>query len=143
MTKVNGNDKTNLDALKAYYEALNTKKAKKEDKTTEAKPVAEFKPETVEASALDATAAQIWGIQLSKNVDKSDVATTKRLEQAFASSGFMAALDDLQGVDGDFTTFALASATACDPEKLGKYLKKPLSESTTTGFSAIAETLVA
>ncbi len=143
MTKVNGNDKTNLDALKAYYEALNTKKAKKEDKTTEAKPVAEFKPETVEASALDATAAQIWGIQLSKNVDKSDVATTKRLEQAFASSGFMAALDDLQGVDEDFTTFALASATACDPEKLGKYLKKPLSESTTTGFSAIAETLVA
>ena len=143
MTKVNGNDKTNLDALKAYYEALNTKKAKKEDKTTEAKPVAEFKPETVEASALDATAAQIWGIQLSKNVDKSDVATTKRLEQAFASSGFMAALDYLQGVDEDFTTFALASATACDPEKLGKYLKKPLSESTTTGFSAIAETLVA
>lgn len=143
MTKVNGNDKTNLDALKAYYEALNTKKAKKEEKTTEAKPVAEFKPETVEASALDATAAQIWGIQLSKNVDKSDVATTKRLEQAFASSGFMAALDDLQGVDEDFTTFALASATACDPEKLGKYLKKPLSESTTTGFSAIAETLVA
>ncbi len=143
MTKVNGNDKTNLDALKAYYEALNTKKAKKEEKTTEAKPVAEFKPETVEASALDATAAQIWGIQLSKNVDKSDVATTKRLEQAFASSGFMAALDDLQGVDEDFTTFALASATACDPEKLGKYLKKSLSESTTTGFSAIAETLVA
>ena len=143
MTKVNGNDKTNLDALKAYYEALNTKKAKKEEKTTEAKPVIEFKPETVEASALDATAAQIWGIQLSKNVDKSDVATTKRLEQAFASSGFMAALDDLQGVDEDFTTFALASATACDPEKLGKYLKKPLSESTTTGFSAIAETLVA
>ena len=143
MTKVNGNDKTNLDALKAYYEALNTKKAKKEEKTTEAKPVADFKPETVEASALDATAAQIWGIQLSKNVDKSDVATTKRLEQAFASSGFMAALDDLQGVDEDFTTFALASATACDPEKLGKYLKKPLSESTTTGFSAIAETLVA
>ena len=76
-------------------------------------------------------------------MDKSDVATTKRLEQAFASSGFMAALDDLQGVDEDFTTFALASATACDPEKLGKYLKKPLSESTTTGFSAIAETLVA
>lgn len=143
MTKVNGNDKTNLDALKAYYEALNTKKAKKEEKTTEAKPVAEFKPETVEASALDATAAQIWGIQLSKNVDKSDVATTKRLEQAFASSRFMAALDDLQGVEEDFTTFALANAKGCDPEKLGKYLKKPLSESTVKGFSAIADALVA
>lgn len=143
MTKVNGNDKTNLDALKAYYEALNTKKAKKEEKTTEAKPVAEFKPETVEASALDATAAQIWGIQLSKNVDKSDAATTKRLEQAFASSGFMAALDDLQGVEEDFTTFALANAKGCDPEKLGKYLKKPLSENTVKGFSAIADALVA
>lgn len=143
MTKVNGNDKTNLDALKAYYEALNTKKAKKEEKTTEAKPVAEFKPETVEASALDATAAQIWGIQLSKNVDKSDAATTKRLEQAFASSRFMAALDDLQGVEEDFTTFALANAKGCDPEKLGKYLKKPLSESTVKGFSAIANALVA
>ncbi len=143
MTKVNGNDKTNLDALKAYYEALNTKKAKKEEKTTETKPVAEFKPETVEASALDATAAQIWGIQLSKNVDKSDAATTKRLEQAFASSRFMAALDDLQGVEEDFTTFALANAKGCDPEKLGKYLKKPLSESTVKGFSAIADALVA
>lgn len=143
MTKVNGNDKTNLDALKAYYEALNTKKAKKEEKTTETKPVAEFKPETVEASALDATAAQIWGIQLSKNVDKSDAATTKRLEQAFASSRFMAALDDLQGVEEDFTTFALANAKGCDPEKLGKYLKKPLSESTVKGFSAIANALVA
>ena len=143
MTKVNGNDKTNLDALKAYYEALNTKKAKKEEKTTEAKPVAEFKPETVEASALDATAAQIWGIQLSKNVDKSDAATTKRLEQAFASSRFMAALDDLQGVEEDFTTFELANAKGCDPEKLGKYLKKPLSESTVKGFSAIADALVA
>lgn len=143
MTKVNGNDKTNLDALKAYYEALNTKKAKKEEKTTEAKPVAEFKPETVEASALDATAAQIWGIQLSKNVDKSDAATTKRLEQAFASSRFMAALDDLQGVEEDFTIFALANAKGCDPEKLGKYLKKPLSESTVKGFSAIADALVA
>ena len=143
MTKVNGNDKTNLDALKAYYKALNTKKAKKEEKTTETKPVAEFKPETVEASALDATAAQIWGIQLSKNVDKSDAATTKRLEQAFASSRFMAALDDLQGVEEDFTTFALANAKGCDPEKLGKYLKKPLSESTVKGFSAIADALVA
>lgn len=143
MTKINGNDKTNLDALKVYYEALSSKKAKKEEKTTEAKPVAEFKPEKVEASALDATAAQIWGIQLSKNVDKSDAATTKRLEQAFASSGFMAALDDLQGVEEDFTTFALASAKGCDPEKLGKYLKKPLSESTTAGFSAIADALVA
>ena len=35
MTKVNGNggDKTNLEALKSYYEALNAKKAGKEEKT--------------------------------------------------------------------------------------------------------------
>lgn len=143
MTKVNGNDGTNLEALKAYYEALNSKKAKKEEKTAEVKPAVEFKTETVEASALDATAAQIWGIQLSKNVDKSDAATTKRLEQAFAGSSFMAALDDLQGIDEDFTTFALATAKGCDPEKLGKYLKKPLSESTVAGFSAMADALVA
>ena len=80
MTKVNGNggDKSNLEALKAYYEALNTKKAGKEEKTQEAKPVVNFKTEKVEASALDATAAQIWGVQLSK-VDKSDAATTKEL----------------------------------------------------------------
>lgn len=144
MTKVNGNDKTNLDALKAYYEALNTKKAKKEEKTTEAKPVAEFKPETVEASALDATAAQIWGIQLSKNVDKSDAATTKRLEQAFAGSAFMAALDDLQGIeDNDFVSFAYANVKGCDKEKLAKYLNKPLSQETVTGFSEFTDALVA
>ena len=145
MTKVNGNggEKQNIDALKAYYEAINNRRTQKEEKAAETKQVSEFKTEKVEASALDATAAQIWGIQLTKGVDKSDAATTKRLEQAFASSRFMAALDDLQGVEEDFTTFALANAKGCDPEKLGKYLKKPLSESTVKGFSAIADALVA
>ena len=145
MTKVNGNggEKQNIDALKAYYEALGNKRAQKKEKTAETKPVVEFKTEKVEASALDATAAQIWGIQLSKGIDKSDVATSKRLEQAFAGSAFMAALDDLQGFEDDFTTFALASAQACDTEKLAKYLNKPLSESTVGGIAQIADVLVA
>lgn len=145
MTKVNGNggDKQNIDALKAYYEALNTKRAKKEEKTEEIKSNLDFKPEKVEASALDATAAQIWGIQLSKSVDKSDAATTKRLEQAFASSAFMAALDDLQGIDDDFSSFAYANVKGCDKEKLAKYLNKSLSEETVAGFSQLTEALIA
>lgn len=145
MTKVNGNggDKQNIDALKAYYEALNTKRAKKEEKTEEIKSNLDFKPEKVEASALDVTAAQIWGIQLSKSVDKSDAATTKRLEQAFAGSAFMAALDDLQGIDDDFSSFAYANVKGCDKEKLAKYLNKSLSEETVAGFSQLTEALIA
>lgn len=145
MTKVNGNggEKQNIDALKAYYEALSSKRAKKEEKVAETKATTEFKPESVEASALDATASQIWGIQLSKGVDKSDSATTKRLEQAFAGSAFMSALDDLQGVDKDFTTFAYANVKGCDKDKLAKYLNKPLSEETTNGFAKLADALVA
>lgn len=145
MTKVNGNggDKQNIDALKAYYEALNTKRAKKEEKTEEVKSNLNFKYKNVEASALDATAAQIWGVQLSKGVDKSDVATTKRLEQAFAGSAFMAALDDLQGIDDDFASFAYANVKGCDKEKLAKYLNKSLSEETVAGFSQLTETLIA
>lgn len=145
MTKVNGNggDKQNIDALKAYYEALNTKRVKKEEKTEEIKSNLDFKPEKVEASALDATAAQIWGIQLSKSVDKSDAATTKRLEQAFAGSAFMAALDDLQGIDDDFSSFAYANVKGCDKEKLAKYLNKSLSEETVAGFSQLTEALIA
>lgn len=145
MTKVNGNggEKQNIDALKAYYEALSSKRAKKEEKVAETKVTTEFKPENVEASALDATASQIWGIQLSKGVDKSDSATTRRLEQAFAGSAFMSALDDLQGVDKDFTTFAYANVKGCDKDKLAKYLNKPLSEETTNGFAKLADALVA
>lgn len=145
MTKVNGNggEKQNIDALKAYYEALSSKRAKKEEKVAETKATTEFKPENVEASALDATASQIWGIQLSKGVDKSDSATTRRLEQAFAGSAFMSALDDLQGVDKDFTTFAYANVKGCDKDKLAKYLNKPLSEETTNGFAKFADALVA
>ena len=46
MTKVNGNggEKQNIDALKAYYEALSSKRAKKEEKVAETKATTEFKP---------------------------------------------------------------------------------------------------
>lgn len=145
MTKVNGNggEKQNIDALKAYYEALNNKKANKKEKVEEVKQNAQYKPEAFEVSALDATAAQIWGVQLSKGVDKSDIATSKRLEQAFANSGFMASLNNLQGIEEDFTAYALANVKGCDKQKLAKYMNKPLSEETLDGFSKFADALVA
>ena len=129
MTKVNGNggDKTNLEALKAYYEALNTKKAGKEEKAQEAKPVVSFKTEKVEASALDATAAQIWGVQLSK-VDKSEAATTKRIEQYFNEDNFAA--------------YAMANVKGVDPDKFAKYMNKPLGQETAAGVTEFLDALV-
>ncbi len=138
MTKVNGNggNNQNLEALKAYYEALNTKKADKETKAAGAKA-----PQKVQASALDAAAAQIWGIQLTKGVDKSEAATAKRLEQAFASSSFMASLNDLQGIEEDFTAYAMANIKGVDREKLAKYMSKPLSAETAAGVCELADKL--
>ena len=138
MTKVNGNggNNQNLEALKAYYEALNTKKADNETKSAGAKA-----PQKVQASALDAAAAQIWGIQLTKGVDKSEAATAKRLEQAFASSSFMASLNDLQGIEEDFTAYAMANIKGVDREKLAKYMSKPLSAETAAGVCELADKL--
>ena len=158
MTKVNGNggDKTNLEALKAYYEALNTKKAGKEEKAQEAKPVVSFKTEKVEASALDATAAQIWGVQLSKvdkseaattkklsKVDKSEAATTKRIEQYF-NTPFMASLDELQGIEAEdnFAAYAMANVKGVDPDKFAKYMNKPLGQETAAGVTEFLDALV-
>lgn len=144
MTKVNGNggDKTNLEALKAYYEALNTKKAGKDEKAQEAKPVVSFKAEKVEASALDATAAQIWGVQLSK-VDKSEAATTKRIEQYF-NTPFMASLDELQGIEAEdnFAAYAMANVKGVDPDKFAKYMNKPLGQETAAGVTEFLDALV-
>ncbi len=143
MARVNGNssNKTNLEALKAYYEALSTKKAGKDEKTQETKPAVNFKTEQVEASALDATAAQIWGIQLSK-VDKSEAATAKRIEQYF-NTPFMESLNELQGIETEegFAAYAMANITGCDPEKLSKYMSKPLSRETVTGVTEFLDTL--
>lgn len=145
MTKVNGNggDRTNLEALKAYYEALNTKRAGKEEKAQEAKPVINFTgTEKVEASALDATAAQIWGVQLSK-VDKSDAATQKRIEQYF-NTPFMEKLDELQGIEPEdnFAAYAMANVKGVDHDKLAKYMDKPLGEETASGVTEFLDALV-
>ena len=143
MNKVNGNggDKSNLEALKAYYEALQTKKAGKDEKTEGAKPVVNFKTEKVQASALDATtAAQIWGVQLS-NINKSEAATTKRIEQYF-NTPFMESLDELQGIEPDFAQYAMANIKGVDPDKLAKYMDKPLGEETAAGVTEFLDALV-
>lgn len=145
MTKVNGNggDRTNLEALKAYYEALNTKRAGKEEKAQEAKPVINFTgTEKVEASALDATAAQIWGVQLSK-VDKSEAATQRRIEQYF-NTPFMSKLNELQGIEAEdnFAAYAMANVKGVDPDKLAKYMDKPLGEETAAGVTEFLDALV-
>ena len=115
MTKVNGNggDKTNLEALKAYYEALNTKKAGKEEKTQEAKP------------------------------DKSEAATTKRIEQYF-NTPFMASLDELQGIEAEdnFAAYAMANVKGVDPDKFAKYMNKPLGQETAAGVTEFLDALV-
>ena len=124
MTKVNGNggDKTNLEALKAYYEALNTKKAGKEEKAQEAKPVVSFK--------------------ISK-VDKSEAATTKRIEQYF-NTPFMASLDELQGIEAEdnFAAYAMANVKGVDPDKFAKYMNKPLGQETAAGVTEFLDALV-
>ena len=143
MTKVNGNggDKQNLEALKAYYEALNAKKAGKEEKTENTEPVLKFQgTEKIQASALDATAAQIWGVQLSK-VDKSEAATQKRIEQYF-NMPFMASLDELQGIEPDFARYAMANIKGVDSDKLAKYMDKPLGEETAAGVTEYLDALV-
>ena len=142
MNKVNGNggDKSNLEALKAYYEALQTKKAGKDEKTEGAKPVVNFKTEKVQASALDATAAQMWGVQLS-NINKSEAATTKRIEQYF-NTPFMESLDELQGIEPDFAQYAMANIKGVDPDKLAKYMDKPLGEETAAGVTEFLDALV-
>lgn len=138
MTKVNGNGQ-NLEALKAYYEGLQGKKATKEEKQEAVKQVA-FEPKEVEASALDVLAAQILGTKFGK-VDKSDAATERRLEQAFANSGFMRALDQMQGLEPDFVAFASAHITGVNHDKLAKYLQKPLSDETVAGFNNFVQAL--
>lgn len=74
MTKVNGNDgngKNNFDAIKAYLDAIKDKNADKTEKAQQAqgpKPTVPIgQTQEVQANALDATAAQIFGVHLVKN----------------------------------------------------------------------------
>lgn len=139
MNKINQN---NLEALKVYLGATQGKKAVKEEKQEDAKTVKEFEAKKVEASALDAAAAQNKGAMLAKT-DLSDAAVEKRLAQAFANSPFMKALDELQGFEEefDFAEFAFRNIQGVNHEKLAKYLAKPLHQETITGTAEFAETL--
>lgn len=131
MTRI---DRNNLENLKALYGAYNTKKASEKDKKEEVQEVKGFEAKKVDANALDVLALQNQ-VQVTK-VDTSDEATAKRLEQAFAGSGFMQALDELQGNDeDDFVQFAFANITGVNHEKLSKYLNKPLSQETTQSLA--------
>ncbi len=126
MNKINRN---NLENLNALYSAYNSKKTVEEEKNEPVEEVKEFEAKKVEANALDLIAAQNKA-QFGK-LDKSDAATEKRLEQAFANSAFMKSLNDLQGFeDESFVTFAMANITGVNHKKLAEYLNKPLSADT-------------
>lgn len=125
MNRINRN---NLENLKALYGAYNTnKKTVEEEKKEPVKEAKEFESKKVDANILDVLAAQNKA-QFAK-VDTSEEATAKRLEQAFAGSAFMAALDELQGGE-DFVAFAMANITGVNHDKLAKYLAKPLHQET-------------
>ncbi len=130
MNRINGN---NLENLKALYGAYNVnKKTVEEEKKEPVKEAKEFEAKKVDANVLDVLAAQNK-VQLNR-VDTSEEATAKRLEQAFAGSAFMAALDELQGGE-DFAAFAMANITGVNHDKLAKYLEKPLHQETIEGVA--------
>lgn len=130
MNRIHNN---NLENLKALYGAYNTnKKAVEEEKKEPVKEAKEFEAKKVDANVLDVLAAQNKA-QLNR-VDTSDEATAKRLEQAFAGSAFMAALDELQGGE-DFVAFAMANVVGVNHDKLAKYLEKPLHQETIQGIA--------
>lgn len=130
MNRINGN---NLENLKALYGAYNVnKKTVEEEKKEPVKEAKEFEAKKVDANVLDVLAAQNK-VQLNR-VDTSEEATAKRLEQAFAGSAFMAALDELQGGE-DFAAFVMANITGVNHDKLAKYLEKPLHQETIEGVA--------
>lgn len=138
MEKIN---QSNLEALKVYLGATQGKKAVKEEKQQETEEVKEFEAKKVEASALDAAAAQNKGALLSK-IDVSDAATEKRLAEAFANAPFMKALNELQGIENeDFVKFAQKNIVGVNHEKLAKYLAQPLHQETIEGVNNFIEIL--
>ena len=139
MNKINQN---NLEALKVHLRNAQTKKASKEEKQKETEVVKQFETKKVEASALDAAAAQNWGAQLSK-IDVSDEAVSKRMEAAFKNAPFMKALDELQGFEEemDFVKYAQASIVGVNHAKLAKYLNQPLHEEVVVGVNRFIDKL--
>lgn len=139
MNKINQN---NLEALKVYLGATQGKKAVKEEQQEKVETKKEFEAKKVEASALEAAAAQNWGVQLSK-VDTSDAAVERRMAEMFANAPFMKALDELQGEENDFVKFAQANISGVNHEKLAKYLAKPLHQETIGGVKNFVDVLSA
>lgn len=143
--KITGNGKqTDLKALQAYYEALQAKKNEKDQKT-EQKTTAKKEIKKVDVSALDATAAQIWGIQLTKSTDTSEKATRARMELAMKNDPFFKALNDLHGIeeDGSFMSFALANIKGVDTDKLNKHLNRAVSNETQQGVAELMNLMLA
>lgn len=131
MNRINRN---NLENLKALYGAYNVnKKSVEEEKKEPVKEAKEFEAKKVDANILDVLAVQNKA-QLNR-VDTSDEATARRLEQAFAGSAFMGALDEIFGVEEDFVAFAMANVTGVNHDKLAKYLEKPLHQETIAGVA--------
>lgn len=141
--KITGNaKKTDVQSLQAYYEALRTKKLKKDEKTEKALVNTDLKE--VETSALEATAAQIWGVQLSK-IDNSGEAVRNRMEMAMKNDPFFTALNELQGIneENNFAEYALANLQGVDKSKLTKELQKPLNLDTKLGVSNLMNFMTA
>ena len=140
MTKINNNN--NIEALKVFYGAKQARKAEVEEKQQKAEEVKEFEPKKVQASALDALAAQIKGGQLAK-VDTSDAAVEKRIAEGLANSPFMKALDDIfeERHDVDFVQFAQNNISGVNHDKLAKYLNKGLSEEVKGNIQRFADNL--
>ena len=127
-------DRNNLEALKIRLGSTKGKKAVDKNQQEKTETVKEFEPKKVEASALDAAAAQNWGAQLSK-IDVSDAAVERRMAEAFANAPFMKALNEINGIEEefDFVRFALNNIAGVDRAKLARHLEKPLSQETEAG----------
>lgn len=141
MNKINQN---NLEALKVHLGASQNKKAVNKEKQEKTETVKEFEPKKVEASALDAVAAQNWGAQLSK-IDVSDAAVERRMAEMFANAPFMKALNELNGIEEefDFVKFAQNNIVGVNHAKLAKHLEKPLSQETQSGLVKTFDMLTA
>ena len=54
----------------------------------------------------------------------------------------MESLDELQGIEPDFAQYAMANIKGVDPDKLAKYMDKPLGEETAAGVTEFLDALV-
>ncbi len=135
---IDGNYKSSNANFNPTLKSKNTENPQKVQSTDI--PLVTSKSE-VTTSALDATAAQIWGVHLA-NVDKSEAATAKRMELAFETDPFMTTLAELQGIEPDFTSFAMANIQGVDHDKLNRHMQHPLNPETEAGIGAYMDTMI-